>query len=101
MPETWSPPLELDARPDRCRLSLVGVTYGNGTTMQEAATDLLVRLHDIALGLRRGGYRCTSELGLPDPQVSGFLWEIGELIARGGDIRQRVFGSPTIAGAPH
>jgi hypothetical protein len=90
--ETWTPPLELDARPDRCRLSLVGVTYGNGATLQEAAGDLLVRLHDLALGLRRGGFRCTGEAGRLDPRVTGFLWEIGELVARGGDIRQRVFG---------
>jgi hypothetical protein len=88
--EPWTPRLELDSRADRCRLSLVGVTYGNGATMQEAATDLLLRLHDLAIGIRRGGIRVP--LGSPNPQVTGFLWEIGELAARGGDIRGRVFG---------
>lgn len=95
MSETWTPQLRLESRPDRCRLSLDGVTYGNGATLQEASNDLLARLFDVAMGVRRGGVRLTSETGRPDPRVVGFLWEIGELAARGGDIRARVFGVPT------
>jgi hypothetical protein len=90
---SWTPELELHHRTDRCQLSLAGVSTGYGTTMQEAATDLLLRVHDLALALRRGGLRMTGETGRPDPRVTGFLWEIGEIVVRGGDIRARVFGS--------
>ena len=88
----WTPPLELRARAGKCRLSMAGLTYGNGDTMQEAANDLLVRLYDLALALRHGSLRFTSETGRPDEQVLGFLWELGEIAARGGDLRGRVFG---------
>ena len=30
----------------------------------------------------------------PDPHWLEFLWELGEIAARGGDIRERIFGSP-------
>ena len=92
MSEPWTPRLELHDRAGRCRLTLVGVTYGNGSTIQEAANDLLVRLHDLAVGMRRGGLRAPGA----DPRVAGFLWEIGELIARGASIRDRVFGDPAV-----
>jgi len=78
----------------RCQLHLVGVTYGNGATMQEAGNDLLARLFDLATALRAGGFRAASEFGPPNRQVMDFLWEIGELVARGGDIRGRVFDVP-------
>jgi hypothetical protein len=94
MAETWTPELRLHATDDRCQLRLVGVTYGNGATMQEAANDLLARLFDLATSVRRGNFRTTSELGVPDLRVMDFLWEIGEIAARGGDIRQRVFDVP-------
>lgn len=86
----WTPSLRLDARTDRCRLTLSGVTYGNGDTLQEAGADLLVRLYDLALGMRRCGYQA---VGRTDPRVQEFLWEIGEIAERGGDIRARVFGT--------
>ena len=92
MSEPWTPRLELHDRAGRCRLTLVGVTYGNGSTMQEAANDLLVRLHDLAVGVRRGGFRATRA----DPRIAAFLWEIGELTARGASIRDRVLGDPAV-----
>jgi hypothetical protein len=88
----WTPPLQLDARSDRCRLTLEGVTYGNGETLQEAGNDLLVRLHDLALGLRRGDSSSGTGATRMDPKVYGFLWELGEIAVRGGDLRERVFG---------
>ncbi|MBV1850556.1 hypothetical protein [Catellatospora tritici] len=92
-PTSWTPELSLDSRAGRCRLTLAGVTYGNGESLQQASNDLLVRLHDLAVGMRHGAYRPSSEAG-GDPRVAGFLWEIGELTARGADIRARVFGDP-------
>ena len=31
----------------------------------------------------------------PDPRWIEFLWELGEIAAGGGDIRCRLFGSPS------
>ncbi len=93
----WTPELRLDTPGGICRLSLVGVTYGNGPTLQEASNDLLARLFDVALAVRAGRYRVTSEGGRPDHRVMDFLWEVGEIAIRGGDIRERVFGDPTPA----
>jgi hypothetical protein len=99
---SWTPDLHLSSVADRCRLTLLGVTYGNGTTLQEASNDLLVRLFDLGLGLRSGRTRFSGDLGAPDPRVIDFLWEIGDIAARGGDIRERVFGVPAQrSGAGH
>jgi hypothetical protein len=92
--QPWNPELQLRAEDGICRLSLVGVTYGNGATLQEAGNDLLVRLFDLAVAFRAGRYRISSETGAPSSEVMAFLWEIGEIAARGGDIRGRVFGIP-------
>jgi hypothetical protein len=92
--EHWSPELQLHAKADGCRLTLVGVTYGNGPDLQAASNDLLTRLFDLAVGLRGGRMRPSGDLGASDPRMMSFLWEISEIIARGGDIRDRVFGVP-------
>jgi hypothetical protein len=93
MTEAWTPDLQMRAHGDQCRLTLVGVTYGNGRTLQEASNDLLLRVLDLALGLR-AGYRANGE-ARPDPRVADFLWEVGELAVRGDDIRARVLGFTT------
>jgi hypothetical protein len=89
----WTPPLRLEPTGDGCRLSLVGVSYGNGGTLQEAADDLIARLVTLATSIRHSGFRGASELGPPDPRLLDFVWELGELAARGEDIRPRVFGA--------
>ncbi len=86
MTEPWSPTLRVEARGGQCHLVLGGVTYGNGPTLQEACNDLLVRVLDLALGLR-AGYRVSG-----DARVAHFLWEVGELAIGGADIRPRVLG---------
>ena len=45
-----------------------------------------------AMVLRARGPQASSELGPPDPAALGFLYELGEIAAAGGDIRQRLFG---------
>jgi len=87
----WSPELQLSERSGCCQLTLVGITYGVGHTLQEAATDLVVRVYDLAMGLRRG-MRFSSEMGRMAPEVIDYLGEIGEILRRGGDIRVRVLG---------
>ena len=71
-----------------------GLTCGEGPTLQDAADDLLVRLVNIALCVRRSGLRISSESGPLDRRLIEFIWELGEYAARGADIRERVFGPP-------
>ena len=73
------------------RLELGSWSYGNGRTVQEAADDLVARLIQQGTALRRNGLRFTSELPPPDRDLLDFLWEIGELAARGEDVRPVVF----------
>jgi hypothetical protein len=93
--EHWTPELQLHSKAGGCRLTLIGITYGNGPDLQAASNDLLTRLFDMAVGLRAGQFRPSGDLGPPDPQLITFLWEIGEIIGRGGNIRDCVFGVPT------
>jgi hypothetical protein len=44
------------------------------------------------MALRGSGLPASSELGPPDLAAVGFLNELGEIAAAGGDIRQRLFG---------
>jgi hypothetical protein len=45
---------------------------------------------DVALRFRSSGYRFTQALGRPHADDLRFVWELGEIAARGGDIRPRV-----------
>jgi hypothetical protein len=89
----WTPQLRLDETTVGCRLSLVGVAYGNGATLQDAANDLIARVLSLVMAMRSSGLRYSSELGPPDPKLLEYLWELGEQAVRGNDIRERVFGS--------
>ncbi len=86
------PPLSLRESAGRCHLTLAGLSYGVGFSLQEAADDLIARLYAIAVGVRTTGLRQTSELGPPDRHLHEFIRELGELAAAGEDIRPRVFG---------
>ena len=44
------------SRPAVCHLTLAGLTYGVGFSLQEAADDLIARLVGIALGARASGF---------------------------------------------
>jgi hypothetical protein len=93
----WSPTLDLRESAGRCRLSLVGLAHGEGSTLQEAADDLVARLLNLVLCVRTSGLRFSGELGPHDWGLVQFLWELGECAASGEDIRERVFGPPTDA----
>jgi hypothetical protein len=88
----WTPSLTVREVGRRCRLSLDGVAWGDGDTLQEAADDLLARLRAIAFTLRSNGWNVPSAFGPPDVRVLSFLCELGELAARSDDIRDRVLG---------
>jgi hypothetical protein len=78
----------------RCRLWLGGYAYGDGDTLQDAADALVARLLSMAIGWRAGGFRFPKELGPLDVAWFELLYELGEIAAAGGDIRERVFGCP-------
>jgi hypothetical protein len=63
-----SPALELRETGGRCRLSLGGLARGERGDAPESA------------------------LGRPDADELSYVWELGEMAARGEDIRARVFG---------
>ena len=92
MSERWSPAISLRESSGRCHLTLAGLTYGVGFSLQEAADDLISRLQGIAIGARSSGFSHAAEIGPPDRNLHEFIWELGELAAAGEDLRPRVFG---------
>jgi hypothetical protein len=77
----------------RVRLLLGDLAYGEGTTLQEAADDLVARMLTLVMAFRSGGIGpLPSEGPRPDPAMLEFLYELGEIAATGGDIRERLFG---------
>ena len=89
--ETWTPSLRVDETPLGCRLALEGVAYGHGHTLQEAGDDLIVRLLNIANTVRASHFGFGRRLRGMDRDMLDFLREIGEMSARGEDVRELVF----------
>lgn len=73
------------------RLQLGQFVRGEGTTLQEAADDLIHRLLELVMAIRSSGFSPSCEV-LPDLETMDFLYELGDFAAAGGDIRDRVFG---------
>jgi hypothetical protein len=89
----YRPPLEVRQVAGRVRLRLGALAHGEGTTLQEAADDLVARVLVLVMAFRSGGIGpLPSEGPRPDPAMLEFLHELGEIAAAGGDIRERLFG---------
>lgn len=73
------------------RLQLGQLARGEGTTLPEAADDLIDRLLGLVLAFRSSGFKAPCEVRA-DFEALDFLYELGEIAAAGGDIRARVFG---------
>jgi hypothetical protein len=84
------PELTITENGERVRLNLGGFAQGEGSSLQEAADDLVCSILRLVMALRASGFRACSE-ARPDPEMMNFLHELGELAAAGGDIRARVF----------
>ena len=76
---------------ERVRLDLGGVARGEGSSLQEAADDLVHAVLRLVLAFRSSGFRGTPEFR-PDLETMNFLYELGEIAAAGGDIRGRLLG---------
>lgn len=74
------------------RVTLVGLTHGEGATLQEASDALVRRLLSWAIAVRSSGVQSPRSLGPVDLGALSFLCELGDLAAGGEDIRRRLFG---------
>ena len=92
MAGAWEPELRVHETGDGCRLTLVGVTYGDGATLTAAGDDLIARLHTIVHCVRSSGLRMPLSMGPVDHRLTDLLWELDDIVRRRGDIRDRVFG---------
>ena len=92
----WAPRLVIQEHGGRCRLRLANEAWGDGATLQEAADDLVARVVRHAAALRAGGFRSPKDLSPPDPRWLDFLYELGDIAASGGDVRQRIVGAPAL-----
>lgn len=84
------PALEITEAGGRVRLSLGGFARGEGSSLQEAADDLILSILRLVIAFRSTGFRACCE-SHPDLETMNFLYELGEIAAAGGDIRSRVF----------
>jgi hypothetical protein len=99
MERPWTPPLEVATVAGRCRLWLGGYAYGDGETLEDATDDLVARLLNLAMCFR-SGFTVSTEVSPPDLRWLDFVHELGEIAARGGDIRERLFGTGSAATEP-
>jgi hypothetical protein len=84
------PALTITENGGRVQLRLAGLAYGEGSSLQEAADDLVCSILRLVMAFRASGFRVSPEFQ-PDFETMDFLHELGEIAAAGGDIRSRVF----------
>ena len=84
------PALNITEAAGRVRLDLGGFARGEGSSLQEAADDLICSILRLVMAFRSSGFGASSE-SRPDFETMNFLYELGEIAAAGGDIRSRVF----------
>jgi hypothetical protein len=85
-------PLTVQESSGRVRLCLGGLAHGDGSTLQDAADDLVQRLLAYVMAFRATGFRPSLELAPPDLATMDFFYELGDIAAAGGDIRSRLYG---------
>lgn len=84
------PALNITETGGRVRLDLGGLAQGEGSSLQEAADELICSILRLVTAFRSSGFRASSE-ARPDFETMDFIHELGEIAAAGGDIRARVF----------
>jgi hypothetical protein len=84
------PALTITENGERVQLALGGFAQGEGSSLQEAADELVSSILRLVMAFRSTGFRASCEVR-PDFEMMNFLHELGEIAAAGGDIRARVF----------
>ena len=90
-------PLQISERDGRVRLCLEGFSYAEGETLQEAGDALVRKMLVIAMSLRNGGVGPLSAECPVDLPILDFIWQLGDVAASGGDVRELLFGSSSQA----
>jgi hypothetical protein len=85
-------PLTVQESSGRVRLCVGSLAHGDGSTLQDAADDLVQRLLTYVMAIRATGLRPSPELAPPDLAAMDFLYQLSAIAAAGGDIRSRLFG---------
>jgi hypothetical protein len=93
----FTPTLRVGEVDGRIRLGLDGFFSVEGATLQEAADELVRMMLVAVMALRSGGISGFGAVSRPDMPLVVFLWELGEIAAAGGDIRERLFGPSSLA----
>jgi hypothetical protein len=89
----FAPTLRVDETAGRVRLSLDGFVSAEGSTLQEAADELVWKVLVAVMAFRSVGMGGFSTLCRPNMELVCFLRELGTIAAAGGDIRECLFGS--------
>ena len=85
------PALSVTEAGGRVHLSLGGFAQGEGSSLQEAADDLISSVLRLVMAFHSSGFKASCERW-PDFETMNYLYQLGEIAAAGGDIRARVFG---------
>src|SRR5207237_250757 len=97
MMSEFAPTLRVDENAGRVRLGLDGFFSAEGQTLQEAADELVRKMLVLVMAFRAAGISGFGVACRPDREVMVYLWELGEIAAAGGDIRERLFGPSSMA----
>jgi hypothetical protein len=87
----FTPCLRVRSDANGVRLTLAGITYASGPTLQDAADELVRKILMILMAFRGGGVAPAGRGLMVDPGIQGFISELADYAARGGDIRDRLF----------
>jgi hypothetical protein len=88
----WIPTLSLAETESGCRLSLHDKIHGEGPTLQTAADQLVARVLDVALAVRKCSTYWSPQFAARDEEWMEFLYDLGAVAAQGGDARTCVLG---------
>jgi hypothetical protein len=90
---SFVPELQVQEIGGRVRLALRGFSFVEGSTLQDAADELVHRMLLTAMALRSSGLGPIYPGAAPDVDALAFVWRLGEVAAAGGDIRSHLFGT--------
>jgi hypothetical protein len=91
------PSLRVDEVGGLVRLTLDRFFSAEGPTLQEAADALVWKMLVVVMAFRSDGLSNLGAVSRPDMEVVGLLYELDRIAASGGDIRERLFGSSSMA----